>query len=119
MIRRLSLIFLPALALAASPSALADQRTGVAGIAAGETYAAARARLAADYDRTIAELERITETPAPPFKEDKRAALFAALLREAGLKEVEIDPEGNVTALRPGLGDGAVLRRHAGAGWAG
>jgi len=57
----------------------------------------------------IADLIRITETPAPPFKEEKRAALFAQMLRDAGLTDVGIDEEGNVLALRPGREDGPVL----------
>jgi tripeptide aminopeptidase len=70
---------------------------------------AAAAKLAADYDRTVAELVRITETPAPPFKERARAELYATMLREHGLKEVEIDTEGNVTAVRPGTAGGPLL----------
>jgi acetylornithine deacetylase/succinyl-diaminopimelate desuccinylase-like protein len=70
---------------------------------------AAATALNADYDRTVAELIRITETPAPPFKERVRAELFAKMLRDLGLKEVEIDAEGNVTALRPGTGDGRLF----------
>lgn len=42
------------------------------------------------------ELIALTELPAPPFKEEKRAARVAELLREAGMANVEIDEEGNV-----------------------
>lgn len=63
---------------------------------------AAHVALAADYDRIIAELTEITETPAPPFKEATRAALLAGKFRALGLKDVAIDAEGNVTGLRPG-----------------
>ncbi len=44
----------------------------------------------------------ITETPAPPFNEEERAALFANLLDEAGADSVWIDDVGNVLALRKG-----------------
>ncbi|MEM8485474.1 MAG: M20/M25/M40 family metallo-hydrolase [Bacteroidota bacterium] len=44
----------------------------------------------------------ITETPAPPFKEAARAALFADLLQEAGADSVWIDAVGNVLGLRKG-----------------
>ncbi len=44
----------------------------------------------------------ITETPAPPFKEATRAALFANLLNEAGADSVWIDDVGNVLGLRKG-----------------
>ena len=44
----------------------------------------------------------ITETPAPPFKEHVRAALYAEMLEEAGADSVWIDAEGNVLGLRRG-----------------
>jgi acetylornithine deacetylase/succinyl-diaminopimelate desuccinylase-like protein len=65
--------------------------------------------LDSQYDQVIADLIRITETPAPPFKEQARAELFAAMLRDAGLADVTIDAEGNVLALRPGTADGPVF----------
>jgi tripeptide aminopeptidase len=55
-----------------------------------------------DEMRTIDDQIRICEVEAPPFEEAKRAELYAALLREAGLKNVRIDAEGNVIAERPG-----------------
>lgn len=65
-------------------------------------FRAARAKLDSDYDRTVAELIQITETPAPPFKEEVRAKLFADMLKAHGLKDVTIDEEGNVIGIRPG-----------------
>lgn len=48
----------------------------------------------------------LTEIPAPPFNEGARAARFADLLREAGLKDVSIDEVGNVIGRRSGtVGD--------------
>lgn len=44
----------------------------------------------------------LTEIPAPPFKEDARAAKFAQMLKDIGADSVWIDPEGNVLALRRG-----------------
>jgi tripeptide aminopeptidase len=55
-----------------------------------------------DEMRTIEDQIRICEVEAPPFEEAKRAELYAGLLREAGLKSVRIDAEGNVIAERPG-----------------
>lgn len=52
--------------------------------------------------RTIDDQIKICEVEAPPFQEAKRAELYAGLLREAGLKNVRIDAEGNVIAERPG-----------------
>jgi tripeptide aminopeptidase len=81
---------LSAVPVAANPAAPAANRL------------AAHKALAADYDRVIAELTVITETPAPPFKEAKRAELIAAKFRALGLQDVTIDKVGNVTGLRPG-----------------
>lgn len=78
-------------------------------VQAGQLPASLRAAIDNQYDQVLADLVRITETPAPPFKEEKRAALFAQMLRDAGLTDVSIDPEGNVLALRPGLTDGPVF----------
>jgi len=101
--------------LTIAAAALAWSAPAAASNASSESVASAplpdamRAQLAQEYDRVIAELIRITETPAPPFKEAERAALFAAMLRDAGLSDVTIDAEGNVLALRPGREDGPVF----------
>ena len=52
--------------------------------------------------QNIDELIMLTEIPAPPFKEDKRAARFMQLLKDAGVDSVWIDKVGNVMALRKG-----------------
>ena len=52
--------------------------------------------------RTLEELIMLTEIPAPPFKEEKRAAKFADMLQEAGVDSVWIDKVGNVIGLRKG-----------------
>ena len=49
-----------------------------------------------DHDRLVADIVTLTEIPAPPFKEDKRGAAYLAMLRAAGLTDVERDAEGNV-----------------------
>jgi acetylornithine deacetylase/succinyl-diaminopimelate desuccinylase-like protein len=46
----------------------------------------------------------LTEIPAPPFKEEARAARFLELVREAGADSAWIDEVGNVVALRRGSG---------------
>jgi acetylornithine deacetylase/succinyl-diaminopimelate desuccinylase-like protein len=53
-------------------------------------------------DQSRADLIELTEIPAPPFKESRRAERFAELLREAGLTDVRIDQEGNAIGRRPG-----------------
>jgi acetylornithine deacetylase/succinyl-diaminopimelate desuccinylase-like protein len=62
-----------------------------------------------DHDRIVREIIAINEIPAPPFKEAERARIFAQMLRDSGLTNVEIDPEGNVLALRKGVGSGPLL----------
>ena len=64
--------------------------------------AAAHAKIAADYDTTIAELIELTEIPAPPFKEAARAARMAEKFKALGLADVHIDTVGNVIGTRPG-----------------
>lgn len=60
----------------------------------------------ADDERTLAEQKRITEIPAPPFKEKVRAEYYLKRFQELGLKDASIDSEGNVIALRKGSGGG-------------
>jgi acetylornithine deacetylase/succinyl-diaminopimelate desuccinylase-like protein len=59
--------------------------------------------------QTIEDQIRLCEVEAPPFKEAKRAELYAQMFRDAGLVNVRIDKEGNVlgekrgTSARPHL----------------
>ncbi len=55
-----------------------------------------------DEPRTVADQIRICEVPAPSFKEAERAKVYAQMFRDAGLKNVRIDREGNVLGERPG-----------------
>jgi putative aminopeptidase FrvX len=63
----------------------------------------------ADDDRALAEQKRITEIPAPPYKEQVRAAYYLKRFQELGFKDASIDAEGNVIALRKGSGGGPKL----------
>ena len=65
---------------------------------------AAQEFVAKDHDRFVREIIQITEVEAPPFKEAKRAKLFAEMLRQSGVSNVEIDAEGNVIGFRRGIG---------------
>jgi tripeptide aminopeptidase len=56
----------------------------------------------ADDERALAEQKRITEIPAPPYKEQARGAYLLKRFQELGLKDASIDSEGNVIALRKG-----------------
>jgi len=60
----------------------------------------------ADDARSLEEQKRITEIPAPPFKEKVRAEYYLKRMRELGFKDAAIDAEGNVMALRKGTGGG-------------
>jgi tripeptide aminopeptidase len=86
--------------------------------AAGSAVEAAQALLAnpkvmktledikADDDTAFAEQKRITEIPAPPYKEKVRAEYFLKRFQELGFKDAAIDSEGNVIGLRKGSGGG-------------
>jgi len=51
----------------------------------------------------ILELQvKLTEIPAPPFKEEVRAAELKKIFEQYGLQNVFIDKEGNVLGTRPG-----------------
>ncbi|HEX8773594.1 MAG TPA: M20/M25/M40 family metallo-hydrolase [Pyrinomonadaceae bacterium] len=45
---------------------------------------------------------RLCSIPAPPFGEAVRAAYLSERFREHGLRDVQLDEEGNCVALRPG-----------------
>jgi acetylornithine deacetylase/succinyl-diaminopimelate desuccinylase-like protein len=114
MLKRSTFIFM--LLLAAGPLA---RPAGAQAPAAGSLVdAASQAILAspkvikaledikADDDQAFAEQKRITEIPAPPYKEKLRAEYFLKRFVELGFKDASIDAEGNVVALRKGSGGG-------------
>ena len=59
-----------------------------------------------DDDTALTEQKRITEIPAPPYKEKVRAEYFLMRMQELGFKDASIDSDGNVIALRKGSGGG-------------
>src|SRR3979411_821803 len=60
----------------------------------------------ADDDNAFADQKRITEIPAPPYKEKVRAEYYLKRFQELGFKDASIDTEGNVIGLRKGSGGG-------------
>lgn len=62
-----------------------------------------------EHDRWIDEVIKLTEIEAPPFKEEKRAKVYAEMFKQHGLTDVEIDPEGNVLGVRKGAGGGPLV----------
>ncbi|XAH23589.1 M20/M25/M40 family metallo-hydrolase [Xylophilus sp. GW821-FHT01B05] len=65
--------------------------------------------LRADHARTVEELRTLTQIPAPPFKEQKRAEYFVARLRALGISDAYVDKEGNAIGIRKGMGQGPKL----------
>ncbi|WNV10891.1 M20/M25/M40 family metallo-hydrolase [Tardiphaga sp. 709] len=63
---------------------------------------AALEAIKADDARTLKEQIRITEIPAPPFKENVRGNYILSRFQELGFKDAVIDAEGNVIARRKG-----------------
>ena len=93
--------------LLAPPATAQTPESRVRDIIAGPSFAQAVAFIESDQDRFVRELIALTEIPAPPFKEQRRAAAFLELLRQHGLSDTEMDAEGNVMGLRRGGGGGA------------
>ncbi len=58
---------------------------------------------------TVEEQIRITEIPAPTFKETKRAEYFRRRFTELGLQNVRIDAAGNAIGERPGKSNETTL----------
>jgi acetylornithine deacetylase/succinyl-diaminopimelate desuccinylase-like protein len=81
----------------------------IAAIRADARFARASETLAAEHGRTVQDLITLTEIPAPPFNEEKRAAAYLEMLRAHGLEEVEQDEIGNVMGIRRGFGNGETI----------
>ena len=75
----------------------------------GAQFEIATAFIEKDHPRFVKELIELTEIPAPPFKEERRARAYLEMLRASGLSAVEMDDEGNVMGLRKGTGSPAGL----------
>jgi len=58
---------------------------------------------------SMKELIELTQIPAPPFLEKKRAERFKQMLQDAGIDSIWIDEAGNVLALRKGKGNGKTV----------
>src|SRR5229473_8054734 len=116
-------IFAAALLLAGTPLAKQACAQTPAGSAVEAAYQAILANpkviktledIKADDATAFAEQKRITEIPAPPYKEKVRAEYYLKRFQELGFKDAAIDSEGNVIGLRKGQ-----RRRQAEAGGVG
>jgi acetylornithine deacetylase/succinyl-diaminopimelate desuccinylase-like protein len=102
-----STVFWLALGLAIAAPAAAqspDPQADIQHIIGSAAFKRASSAFDLDYARIVDECVTLSEIPAPAFKEGPRAQVFARLLREAGLQNVQTDAEGNVYALRRGAG---------------
>lgn len=74
------------------------------------TYEIAAQSLTQQFDRIVDETITLTQIPAPPFQEDKRAEHYVKMFKLAGFADVMRDAEGNVLALlKSGKGRGDVI----------
>lgn len=67
------------------------------------------AAIEANEPETLAEQVRLTEIPAPPFQEQRRAQYYLQQMQRRGLPDAYIDTEGNVIGIRRGSGDGPLF----------
>ena len=90
-------------------SAAEDPEMRVKRLLDSQKFRTATESLRSDHARFVKELIRLTEIPAPPFKEGARAKAYLDMLSAHGLSDVEMDAEGNVMGVRKGSGDGPLL----------
>jgi tripeptide aminopeptidase len=96
-------------ALAATAVAFASSAGAQGDASPNAAVRAAIDRIKADNAWTIDQQISICEIPAPPFKEERRAAEMKKRFEALGLRNVRIDSIGNVIAERPGTGGGPVV----------
>lgn len=65
--------------------------------------------LQADEDQTLKQNIILTEIPAPPFHEEKKAHAFLEMMKQAGIADAYIDKEGNAIGIRKGSGKGPLV----------
>lgn len=85
-----------AIAQADNPAATIDR------ILSSPAFKVATAILDKEHSRIVEDGINLTEIPAPPFKEEARAKVYAQMFKDVGLSDVRIDDEGNVLGVRKG-----------------
>ena len=85
-----------------APELQPEYKAEVAALMSNSDVVAAMEHIVAIEPQSRHDLIELTEIPAPPFGEEKRAKRFAEMLRESGLDDVLIDEVGNVVGRRPG-----------------
>ena len=104
----LSSLFISTLALVAIGQTN-DYNSKIAALKTNPKLARALSYIKQIEPETIEEQIRITEIPAPTFKEARRAEYFRRRFVELGLKNVRIDAAGNAIGERPGRTDKPTL----------
>jgi len=79
-----------------------EAKQRIAALTADERIQGSLADIVTLEAKLLGDLIELTEIPAPPYGEEKRAIRFAEMLRESGLSDVTIDEAGNVIGKRPG-----------------
>lgn len=108
-VRFSSLALVLSAAIAGSPAVAqnSDHAADIQRILANPAFKAASAILDKEHGRIVEDGIKLTEIPAPPFKEEARAKAYEKMFKEVGLSDVKIDQEGNVLGIRKGTkGDG-------------
>lgn len=105
--------FLNGLALAQASMPLVEVDPSIAAtfesIVSDSRVQAALQRIEEREAQTVEEQLQLTEIPAPPFQEERRAADYLQRFRSLGLNDAYIDDEGNVVARKAGTGNGPTL----------
>jgi tripeptide aminopeptidase len=86
-----------------------DAANAIRNILASPAFHRAKATIVAEHDRMVQDLIQLTEIEAPSFHEDVRARAWMEMAKAHGLQDVAMDEEGNVTAVRRGAGNGALV----------
>jgi acetylornithine deacetylase/succinyl-diaminopimelate desuccinylase-like protein len=94
---------------ATTSDAASQYRAEITSILDNRDVQAAMQHIVAIEPQSRRDLIELTEIPAPPFGEEKRAQRFAEMLREAGLSDVTIDEVGNAIGRRPGKSGDRVI----------
>ena len=107
MIRRASTALILLTALLSVP--VLTQEPSIRSLIDSPAFKTATALIEKDEPRFFKELIELTEIPAPPFKEERRAKAYLGMLRQTGLTDFEMDAEGNVMGVRRGTGGGDMV----------
>ncbi|WEX11014.1 M20/M25/M40 family metallo-hydrolase [Chelativorans sp. AA-79] len=81
----------------------------VASIIASDAFKKAQFILREQHDLLVEQIIELTEIPAPPFKEERRARAYEQKFHDLGLEDVGRDDIGNVLGVRRGRGNGQMI----------